>query len=1047
MLTRLTHSAIAFAVTVVLYQAYVLAVVPFVEPEWSPEELAEAATEEHFEEGRQAPDKSRELLAAYFPAEHWSLEKRPITIENGQTLIVLDEKYTQSQQGELRVPHCAIVFFPKTRVRGVAPPRDAIVLEPTGGAVLQMDRTAASGSGFGNMQFGQLGGEIRVRSDMREPGPQDDLLIVTRDLYMNEDGIRTARSDEAVTMQIGPHAGRGRGLDIRFLKSDRSSGSAQGTLYGKLESLKLLTEVSAEIAAGGLSFLEEATGVSPKADAAATSGDPLAQSPVRIQSAGPLEIEFNHYNTTFFQKVRVRQVQPDGKLDQLLAEDHLILYFNKANRWNAGGDGVAPTSATPAGESFAIEPASIFALGTAEAPVMLQAPSRDAAAQCKQMWIELTKRKIILSGGEEGGMVALRHRGAEIHSPSVEYTLPPQNSPARIGLLRATGNGRLNAVLDPARPDATMEVRWTQSLQVVRRRDAKGHEQPVLILDGRPKVSMPGTGELYADALEVFLREVESTAATSKSPSDGSPIPASVVPELLTARGRVAIRSTQLTGDVNQLDIRIERPADVAGPVAAAQAPSGATPGAPPAAMFSAAQLMPSAGRGPERFYEIKGVVLKLNVAMRDRQVDVTRVNVSGNVDFKELPISGGAPTLRILAERLKVTGANTLDTEIEIRGAGGQNGAPLENAEIEAQGAQILAPLVTIHRGRREALIDSPGVVEMLVDRDLSGQPLAAPEPMEIKWQDRLRLDGNRLSFIGNVQVTNSTGWLRTAELVAQIAGPSLFDGVSGGQRPQLEQLECTGGAVAEFDQRDGNGFVSRQHVEVQTMIANQLSGEIRGDGPGKIDSIHHSRGNAGLLAPIGGPAAAAAPPANGPPQLRHLHIEFDSGVGGNLHAKTVNVYGNVRTVYGPIEDWQQRLAMTPGGVPGPETIWLNCDKLQVTESPAVVRQMPPQRLVELLAEGRVEIEGKDEKQGSFVANGHRTTFDQAKSMLVLQGDGTTPAMLSIQERPGAQYQTSTAQKLTYWQSTGRVSVEGLQKAGGNFLDQAQQPGAALPR
>lgn len=34
MITRLTHAAIAFAVTAVLYQAYVLAVAPFVEPAW-----------------------------------------------------------------------------------------------------------------------------------------------------------------------------------------------------------------------------------------------------------------------------------------------------------------------------------------------------------------------------------------------------------------------------------------------------------------------------------------------------------------------------------------------------------------------------------------------------------------------------------------------------------------------------------------------------------------------------------------------------------------------------------------------------------------------------------------------------------------------------------------------------------------------------------------------------------------------------------------------------------------------------------------------------
>ena len=57
------------------------------------------------------------------------------------------------------------------------------------------------------MQWARLLGEITVRSDMQEPGPQDDLLLKTRDLYVNQDLIRT---DAEVEMRLGPHWGRGK---------------------------------------------------------------------------------------------------------------------------------------------------------------------------------------------------------------------------------------------------------------------------------------------------------------------------------------------------------------------------------------------------------------------------------------------------------------------------------------------------------------------------------------------------------------------------------------------------------------------------------------------------------------------------------------------------------------------------------------------------------------------------------------------------------------------------------------------------------------------
>ena len=83
MLTRLTHAGIAFALTVALYQGYVLAVAPFVEPVGAAGPVVQAFTEAELAETPASLKAHGPLLQAYFPPGHWSLlEKPPKIIEN-----------------------------------------------------------------------------------------------------------------------------------------------------------------------------------------------------------------------------------------------------------------------------------------------------------------------------------------------------------------------------------------------------------------------------------------------------------------------------------------------------------------------------------------------------------------------------------------------------------------------------------------------------------------------------------------------------------------------------------------------------------------------------------------------------------------------------------------------------------------------------------------------------------------------------------------------------------------------------------------------------
>ena len=1040
MFTRLTHAAIAFALTAAAYQAYVIAVTPFVEPDAMLEPAARRSTGDEWIRAREAPDRYRELLTAYFPPEHWCFARPPKTFENGQALVVLDD-YRQTDSGELRVPKFAIVFFPRVRDRGAPPPRDAIILEPAGGAVLQMDQRLTQGvGGLGRMQFGQLLGEVIVRSDMREPGPDDDLLITTRDLYMNEDLIRTA---EAVQMRLGQHFGRGRGLEIRRVRAEETRGDALSTLFGSFDSLEISHEVSVVVAPGKLSFLgherfnsprdaaaQAATPADTAGESAAKSSAKVVQTPIRIQSAGPFRIDFGNYIASFVDQVQVRQLHANGKLDELDASE-LNLFFKKVQQWNGGATSDDPEAnastpgAAPTFESFALEPDWIEAKGSSDAPVRLTAPSQTATARGERLVIELTDRRVTLEGGDE---VTLTYQGGEIHAPMVQYQQPPQDSPERVGTLHARGGGgRLQAVIDPKRPDQILEVTWKDAMQLVRR-----NGQPVLILDGRPRVSMVGMGTLYADSLELFLREGAHGAKQVDSQQPGA-LPSNVMPERLTAAGHVVIQSAEINGRVNQLELKID---------AASEAPTGGP--AQSVATGSTPSLLPRQHQLSRRAYDIEGVVLKLKATMRDRRPEVTDIRVDGAVVFQESPTAGDQqPPLRIAAERLRVSRADAPNAEIEIRG-GGQGGAPQQMAEIASRDTIIRAPQLTVNRGTSQAWVNSPGEVKMLVDRDATGKPLAAPQPLTILWQDSMRLDRDRITFTGDVRVEHADGWLRTRRLVAQLTAPVRFDGSGGRERPELAQIECWEGALAEFGQRDPSGAVtSHERIEVQSLRVNQLTGAISGEGPGRVDSVHLSSGAEQMFKQ---PGAAPIPAADEQPTLRHLSIAFVRNVEGNLHTPDVNVIGDVRAVYGPIADWDERLRMDPGGRPGRDAIWITCDELGVAGSPAARGQAAaggknPFGQVELRARGRVVIEGDDPQHGAFTLRGDQATYDQAKTMFVLQGDGREPAVITHQQFPGAPPSDQSAQKIIYYQNTGEVVIQGVNKIQMNQFPKAERP------
>lgn len=998
MLTRLTHAAIAFAVTVVVYQAYVLLAAPFIEPPIAAEQYSAPRDPD---ERPQAVHKFRELLAAYFPPGHWTLTKPPITAENGQMMLVIDELNPMDEgpanddrpdDGKMRVRKCAILFFPSGRDSAEPPPIDAVVLEAPHGAVLQMDESYRGGMGsLGRVQSGKLLGKITVRSDMREPGPHDDLLLTTRDIEIQEDLIYTM---DQVEMQLGSHRGSGRHLEIRLVAVERSQARATGSGFGNIDSLVIFKDVQAELLPERVPLVGEAAHSANR-----------EQPPIKIACDGSFRFDFPKQTASFNQRVQLSRVHPDGKLDRLQCGTLSMYLVNDS------------TSAD--GALGKLQARSMSAVSSEESPVLLKAESEQATASCERIWIDLISQQVTFDRNESRPIarhredVSLTYQGNEIHAPFVKYRAPPANSQQRIGNFEAQGSGWFSIRTSDRRDAKPMDVRWTEHMRL-RRINGK----PVLSLNGRPKLDMVGMGELWADFLDLYLRE------SALDGSEANLLPADIVPDRLVAGGRIAIDSQQLHGKVKELKVQFD------------YVPTSLMLTTPDGQNSLARNSLGQRKGTSKRAYDITGQTLEMLVTVRQKEPEITNIDVDGNVVFNERPpltaSNPNAPAkqfLQVLGDHLQVKNADSPSAEILL------DGRP---ATITADGMQIRAANLHVFRSTSKAEVQAPGEIEMLIDRDLSGKPLPSPQPATIRWQRSMELDRDRITFSGNVQVQTAEGTLNTHHMVVRLSAPVSFDGATSRQRLEIAELECHGGANAVFRQRDATGLTSIQTIKLEdSFFANLQTGKLRGEGPGQLESVHLSDGanpfgevangtNTGRL------ASASRQPAVLPDQqrLKYLGVQFVRGIEGNLHRRQVSVVGDVDAVYGPVDAWEQRIALTKRGMPGPDTIWINCRRLGVAESP--LARLQPNRTsglgpIELQAEGDVTIEGPYGERGSFTTHSRAAKYDQLKNTFILEGDNRQPAKISTREYRGGLTNTTPARRIIYSLDSRDIKIDGL--------------------
>ena len=968
-MSRTSRIAGSFAIVMIAYWAYALLAVPWIEPTTDRRHPGEITKIER-DRAREFVDIQLDQVRRHFPPggmEALGL-KEPKIIESNRAKLLF-QTYEHHSDGSVVLRPCAIVFAYEGPAEDEAQRlRQSVILEAPGGARLQFDPPLdINRARIGRLVRGQLDGQVTIRSDWKQPGPEDDLLIVTRDIQLTEQTISTPHP---VEFRWGPHFGRGQEMVMELLAGEPRPGmEAVGTNIVGIESFELRRIERLHLDLG---------------------------QPVEIQCRGPFRFDVLRRVATFSERVDVLKLNPGGPADQI-ACDLLSLYF--AERKPQGtGKGVRNLLPERPEGCFAQKVPDTFSGSDLVAerlecrgnPVVVTAPSRKLNARAPRIEYNLLTEAIVLDGSRE---VFLQQGPNEIHAQSLYYQAAKQGG---LGRVVAQGPGWLRGRLDEA-SDRQLEAVWKNRLQVYPHR-----QKQVISLDGGAELKYQGVGQLQAREIFFWLAESPPMAG-DKRPR--------LRPDRMLARDDVRFNSPRLSGKLNQLEVWFEESGQGSGfgvrDLGVGKRPATAVAGGNAAG--AAVQLPPqhTLPQNSQQRYEVVGRLLQANLLLGGPQPVMSHLLVEDGVCFREMQTSRpNEKPLLIRGDRLVVENATERRT--------GCQPVPLATVKItgrparfEGQGLGLTGSNINLDRGANRLWIDGAGRMDMPIPDKMPNQTPVAGGVLTVDWRGRMNFDGGTARFEESVVASGPSQQLRTEKMEVQLRRPISFSDPNPPEQPQVEKIRCYGGVEMKnrtFDEQQQ--LTSYDQIQVTDLAVNVQSGALTAGGPGLFNSV--SRGAGGL------PGRPSAPAAKD--RLYCLTVRFEGSISGNLLRRRLTFHNQVRTARAPVADWNAILPTDNPDALGPDGVTLRCNRLSVVEMSTPTGN---RRSVELEALGNTVAEGT-----TFTARGHRITYGEAKDMLVLEGDGRSYAELFRQLKVGTPPSRVAARKILYWPKTKRLEL-----------------------
>jgi lipopolysaccharide export system protein LptA len=1024
-------------------------------------------------ESRLPADIKRELTGL-IPADGWEWDACTI-VESPQAKLFF-KTHVLLDDGSVELNPLTMVLAPPRQPASAgdeATNRQPVVLRAPHGARLKFEKALSLSGDHGNLENGQLRGEVQIFRRSTAPDRDDALSLVTSNVQLSRERIFTLYD---CSFHFGQSFGRGKRLTIDLFGP--AARQKSDTTFAGIERIEL----------GSVDEMYLHRSAMPSGDnARSTSSDLLegANDSLWIGCAGPMQFDFANNLATLADDVVIRTA--DGQ-NQLNCEDLTVFLAPAAE---AGQSSESRTKQ--------MEVRRLQARGT---PAVLTSVSRNAQITAASIDFDLLTKTVILTDRESAILV---RDGQTIYSPAIQYTF---SEDGRIGNAVIRGPGSIQQANDETR--SAFHCKWRELLTL---QDDQKSGCKVLTLDGAV-VEMTDLN-LNADQLNLWIREIPESTAPGKTRYR-------IVPAKMLAEGLVKIVSPELEGDCSEAAAYWPDPGvpvarlhpsatsrvgvrralrQQAGrtngssppqpePAALASLPATTSLSASPNLVWRSAQQPAAHPEGnnpvqraawqqavpesvtPPRPVEAAngdrarpagktrfvGQQVQLQMLGGDDSGAIEEITVDGDVVVQQQqagPDGQFTTVLEIRGQQLR--GVSLPDEQSRLYVAG----TPSRPATVTAREIALSGLQIHLDQTANRLWIDGSGEMQLRAGNrqphsrlaGFESPPDSSPVPMNagnttVQWAGGMVFDGEKLYFETGVQshtrqTSAADGVLSTTTTTSAALSIVLnqridFQKTDGAKQPnnlKADKLVMVGWMdrnqaafpnshvenslrqvwIASGRYDETGKLVSSQELYSPRATYDVDGGEINCQGNGTV-MVRQLAGDA-----AGDPAPARLPHSgqrSGP--IDFIRVDFDERFTGNLQQRQLNFRGNVHTLYTDTVQWTDIPADSVLRNPLRRGMMLDCDELVLVQwSP---RGGDP--VVDMTATGNARVKGSQ-----FDATAERISYFEGNGLVTVEAPERGDAEFWFQKPDQTDRGHLIARRIVYNLATGTYEVDQMKQ------------------
>lgn len=1025
---------------------YIAVVSPFVSP--AAELLSEKRTTSETVTHRR-PENQRQA-EAHLSEYAWTAEAKYQVAVRAGSYVFADTWEKIEQSGRVRFTPFAMIW--RSENHDPNEPPITIVSES---AIVEFaeDFEITKPNDLGRVVGGALEGEVRIR------GPKG-LAVDGRDFNFSEGALRVW-SDNLVNFAYAQHSGNGQGLELDLIPEPGTPGKDKPAIAG-VRTVRLRKDIVMDLAG------EPRPGGRPS-------------DTVHVTSAGRFEFSVESHVASFHDEVRV--VHPTGKdqFDRLNCQT-LTLIFEPEGSGDAAGDQATAkaaadtSSSSPMGGDVKLE----FRRLRAEGPNTTVSSQRsEFQGRMQELTYDAEARVIVLKDARN---VRVLQKDNELICGEITAVL---DDDGQLEQAICRGAGKLFRYAKeggaPVRKKENIDLaaEWSRELQM---RPDPETSLDLIELTGKAVVSQKDRMALKAEVIRLWItpQAKDGKGQASSGDRNRSPLEEDAKPKRMLALGDAAFASPKITGETERLEVWFEdgplptppepraarrrdrtqsslphkqrliprhgstvpvhtvqysrpsagnRNSETSGratssrrglaAVAAEPAKKVARPQKSKQKVERIAQA-PSAPARPrdENPAHIVANVIRVRARVEGDETNVAEVITSGQVHITQARAEG-EPPFDLRGDHLQLWNYSEVHQVIDVKGT---------PAHIRDRGLHVEGAEIHFDRGANLAEVEGAGVLRLPVKRSFDGKPLEGTQMLDIFWRERMNFDGELARFYAGVRTQLNGSEVRCEEMQVELDQKLSFtEEREDRPDPNLRKVICRDGVDLK-----SNEYVNDRLVEVRIargfeFTFDQSKNSVSAQGPGTLIFWRRGGGNRPGLARATG-AKANKPLQADSSEWEYTRVDFAGHMSGNIERQSTTFHSDVRIAYGPVTgpteviDVESEQPPLQGGR-------MRCEELNLTQSPG---QNGQGNNITLLARTNVELEGRTE-HGLFHAKAAKLSYDQAKDLFILFGDGRRDATIWRESQPGSSRGSVEAQRMEFIPSQDKLTVDRASGAQGS--------------